>query len=322
MKMLLLSKKMILLIVISIICLVGIEMFLRFYFGFCDAVLIKEDPDYEYTAIPNQKRFRFRKNIYYNAQSMRSNEIDDISIKILGFGDSVLNGGVLTDQDSLATTILSVCLSERYNANIQFLNISAGSWGPDNCYAFLKKHGDFNAKYIFLFASSHDAHDNMDFERIVDVQKCYPSNQYRLALFELLDRYLLPRIMVIFENSTAEKKTGLNKKQCRLNFNSGFKSFKCYSIENGIPLTIYLHAERAEVEAGDYNKYGQKIIQFAQNNNIRIIKDLENGLKATDFRDYIHLNNQGQRKLSEIILNAGIGSLDGILKANNFNDAI
>ena len=44
----------------AIILILGIEVFLRLYFGFCDAVLMKEDPDFEYIAQPNQKRFRFR----------------------------------------------------------------------------------------------------------------------------------------------------------------------------------------------------------------------------------------------------------------------
>ena len=113
---------------------------------------------------------------------------------VLGFGDSVLNGGTLTDQDSIATTIVEKQL-RRTNANLRFLNISAGSWGPDNCAAYLKKFGSFDAKMIVLFVSSHDAHDNMTFEKTVGVHKSYPNEQYPLALLELLDRYVRPRLM-------------------------------------------------------------------------------------------------------------------------------
>ena len=98
---------------------------------------------------------------------MRSAELERRSIKILGFGDSVLNGGVMTDQDSLATTLLSDTLSKIQNRKIQFLNISSGSWGPDNCYAFLTKHGSYQAKQLFLFVSSHDAYDNMDTRKTI-----------------------------------------------------------------------------------------------------------------------------------------------------------
>src|SRR5438270_8207543 len=102
------------------------ELVLRFHYGFCDAVLIKEDPDLEYIAQPNQNRFRFGKHIRYNQFSMRNDSVNGKAVHILGFGDSVINGGTLTDQDSLATTKLSNALSTLLDTSVQVLNISAG----------------------------------------------------------------------------------------------------------------------------------------------------------------------------------------------------
>ncbi|MFN0048046.1 MAG: hypothetical protein ACKVOU_02860, partial [Cytophagales bacterium] len=178
------------------------EFFLRFYFGFCNTVLMKEDSNCEYMAQPSQSRFRFRNMIKYNSFSMRSDEIDSASLIILGFGDSVINGGVQTDHDSLATTILSKSFTKLYQQKVQFLNISAGSWGPDNCYAYLQKYGNFNAKSIYLFVSSHDAYDNMNFQKIVGVNESFPSSQYSLAIYEMFDRYLKPRLISYFNAST------------------------------------------------------------------------------------------------------------------------
>ena len=56
-----------------------------------------------------------------------------------------------------------------------------------------------------------------------------------------------------------------------------------------------------ELKLESYNEQGQEIIKFANDNNIPIILDLENGLKLSDFRDYIHLNSNGQRKLANTI---------------------
>ena len=53
------------------------------YFGFCDTVLVREDSEFEYIAQANQKRFRFRNHAIYNSFSMRSEEVDTSSIKIL-----------------------------------------------------------------------------------------------------------------------------------------------------------------------------------------------------------------------------------------------
>ena len=285
-------------------CIVCLELFLSTYFGFGDTVLIREDADYEYIAKPNQNRFRFRNHIKYNAKSMRSAPLDSSAIKILGFGDSVINGGVLTDQNELATTILSDTLSKVKGEKIQFINISAGSWGPDNCYAYLNKNGNFGAKSIFLFVSSHDAFDSMNFEKIVDINKSFPSEQYSFAIYELIDRYLLPKVKKMFSKSSGNNENlGINKKEDTSPFNTGFTSFLTYSRKHNINLTIYLHADRKELKEGKYNEQGKQIIQFANENNIDLIMDLENGLEKTDFRDAIHINSEGQKKMATTVFN-------------------
>ena len=278
---------------------VVIEIVLRSYFGFCDMVLFEENTDYEYIAKPSQKRERQGKNIFYNSKSMRGSEIDSTAEIVLGFGDSVLNGGEETDHDSLATTIVSGQLTNTLNKNVQVLNISIGGWGPDNCFAYLKKHGNFKAKQIFLFVNSHDAYDNMGFEKVIDVNKNFQSKQYVLGIFELFDKDIWPRIRHKLKSS--EKPISFRKDMKQKNFNSGFKSFVDYSKEKEIPLTIFLHAEQTELNAGKYNSQGQEIIQFAKKHQIPLIKDIDKGLELTDFRDYIHLNEQGQKKLSTII---------------------
>jgi len=286
-------------LIIVVIGIVVVEIFLRNYYGFCDTVIVQEDPDYEYIAQPNQNRYRFRHHVRYNTLSMRSEEVDTSANIILGFGDSVINGGVQTEQDSLATSILSDELSETVGRKIQFLNISMGSWGPDNCFAYLRKHGNFGAQGIYLFVSSHDAYDNMNFEKIVGVNESFPNTQYKSAIAELLIRYIIPRLG-IFQGGTND--LGINKKIENSTFNPGFDSFFAYSKENNIPLTLYLHAELSELEANSYNDQGQEIIRFAEANNIRLIKDLDLGLQSSEFRDDIHINSSGQRKLAARVL--------------------
>jgi hypothetical protein len=288
---------------IALFFIVSVELFLRSYYGFCHTVLFDQDATYEYLQKPNQDVLRFRKHNKYNSYSMRSEEVDTLAVKILGFGDSVLNGGILTDQDSLATSILSDTLSKLYKKKIQFLNISAGSWGPDNCYAYLKKQGNFGAKSIFLFVSSHDAYDNIDFKKVVDVHQSYPSKQFLFAIDELTERYIFPRMMNMLKSSSKrEEDLLINKRKETSVFNPGFKSFLSYARSNAIPLTIYLHADKNELKNGAYNEQGIEIIKFANDNQITIIKDLENNLEILDLRDGIHLNSRGQRKIVNTIL--------------------
>ncbi|UCS93978.1 hypothetical protein KZP23_02785 [Echinicola marina] len=292
------------LIIGFIVILVGVELLLRYGLGFCDTVLMQPDPEFEYIAKPNQDRNRFRKHIVYNSFSQRGAEPDSSSVKFIGFGDSVLNGGVLTDEDELGSNILSEKLTAYFKQPVQFLNVSAGSWGPDNCYAYLEKFGDFGADVFILFVSSHDAFDNMNHKPIVDKHPSFPSQQYSLAVVELLDRYLIPEIENYFSPKEKDERTeslGINKKNEESYFNIGFKQFNSYCKDKEISLIIYLHAEKSELINGEYNEQGQLIIDFASKNKLPLIKDLENGLTLEDFRDDIHINADGQKKMAEIV---------------------
>lgn len=272
------------------ILIIIVEMTLRLAWGFGDMILFKEDEGFEYIAQPSQNKKRFGNRILYNEYSMRSKPLSSSDrCIVLGFGDSVLNGGTLTDQDSLATSIVE----EQLNGRVRFLNISAGSWGPDNCAAYLKKYGDFGAKMFILFVSSHDAHDNMTFEKTVGVHEAYPDRQYALAIIEVLDKYLIPRLLGALGKSRQQNELMINKNG--EGFNSGFADILNYSREKDIPLVVCLHAERLEVEQGKFNDQGQEILKFCADNGLKTINGLELGERTTHFRDEIHLNEGGQR---------------------------
>jgi hypothetical protein len=134
------------------ILIIVIEIYLQSRWGFCGAVLMQENDTFEYIAQPAQNRFLFGKHVCYNEYSMRSNRLQSSdSLLILGFGDSVLNGGTDIDQDSLATGIIERVFNSQYpDRNIRCLNISCADWGPDNCFAYIEEYGDFDAGLIFL----------------------------------------------------------------------------------------------------------------------------------------------------------------------------
>lgn len=277
-------------------CLLVLELTLRFKWGFGTMLLFDEDPAYEYIARPNQDIVRLGNRMMYNELSMRSAplKIDDTCI-ILGFGDSVINGGSLTDQDSLATTILDHELGN----DVRVLNVSAGSWGPDNCAAYLKKYGDFNARLILLVVSSHDSHDNMQFEKIVGQHPSYPDKQYPLATWEVISRYLRPRIAGLF--GVAQDDNLMINKDGK-EFNSGFEFFRTYCDAHSIPLLVYLHAEEQEIADGKFDAGGQEIIGFCEEYNIPYISGLDVGEAKQMYVDQIHFNASGQKLLAKALL--------------------
>lgn len=301
MKKKLVSKKWITISVSLLVLFVFVEIFLRYVFGFCDAVLYQSSPAYEYIAQPNQHRYRFFSHIDYNSYSQRSEEPDSTKTIVLGLGDSVILGGTMLDQDSVATTLFSK------ETGMQMLNISSGSWGPDNCAAYLKEKGTFGAKAMVLVCSSHDAFDVMSHIPVVGIYPNYPDKQYKLAIWEVIDRYLMPRIKVYFRGKQlldpdaqvvekVKSEEGVANKA--LNFDPGFDQLLQISDEKHIPFFIYLHPEVGEVMSRKYKEGGLMIMEWAKTHHIKLIDGLNEGVTVDMYRDVIHLNEKGQRNLA------------------------
>ena len=184
---------------------------------------------------------------------------------------------------------------------VQVLNISAGSWGPDNCEAYLNRYGMFNGKVAFLICSSHDAHDNITYQPVVDIDAGMPSHQYLLAWGELMHRYLIPRYLLpYFKHHDVEDGMPIEISKDGKIFNPGFEALVTRFRAAGIPFFIWLHPELTEVERGAYNNEGIEILNFCERDSIEVIKGLE-VMTPEDYRDIIHINEQGQQKLARYL---------------------
>ena len=277
------------------VLMVATEVILRVEWGFANAPLFFASSNYEYMALPNQDGYRFGNHFHYNSYSQRSEEPDSTKTIVLGLGDSVIFGGVLTDQDSLATSLFSA------ETGMQMLNISAGSWGPDNCAAYLKEKGLFGANAMLLLVSSHDAHDNMEFKPVVGVHQSYPDHQYRLTIGELVVRYLWPRIIGKLvgggKNVDPDQAVlkGIGIRKSGMTFNPGFNQLKEMADSAGIPLIVMLHPDQEELKSQEYNEQGLEIINWCKTNRVKLIKELDEGITEEMYRDGIHTNAKGQR---------------------------
>lgn len=88
-----------------LILLIALEIILRTIWGFGKMPLYVASTEWEYMPMPGQSGRRLGNSYYFNRYGMRSDEVDPTKKLVLGLGDSVLNGGVQTEQDSLATSI-------------------------------------------------------------------------------------------------------------------------------------------------------------------------------------------------------------------------
>lgn len=83
-------------------------------------------------------------------------------------------------------------------------------------------------------------------------------------------------------------------------FNPGFDELLSIAGKAGIPLVVYLHADWNELEEGKYDEQGVEIISWAEVHGVTLIKELDYRFTKEDYRDGIHINEKGQRKVAEI----------------------
>lgn len=277
-----------------------LEMILRYGFGLGDYPIYRVDSNYEYFYASNQDVYRYGNHITTNEWGMRSKPVDKKKkIKILEFGDSVLNGGAHVDQDKLSTTLQEVQLNKNFNDNVQVLNVSAQSWGLSNAYAFLKKHGDFNAKIFVLAFSSHDLNDNMHFKSVVGVEPAWPSEKPMLAITDVWSRFMWPKLKSIF---TDYDEYSYLKGFDDSKVNPGWKNFFNYAEKHNISIIVYLHATKEEANLEQYDRRGQEILKICKTNRIKVIQDI-NILKGNEgaYIDNIHLNEKGHQLMTDLL---------------------
>ena len=243
------------------------------------------DARYEYMTAPNQRIETGGIRFVTNEIGMRCGSIGTKKKKrVLVVGDSVINGGLSSTQDSLATAI-----AERLS-DAEVLNCSAPSWGPDNAAAFLAVHGPFEADHLIAVFSSHDAFDRMTFEPLVGVHPAYP------------DRTPLFALQAYAKKISYRPNTPADGAEGRV-FNDGWLDLLHLASAQGIPFTVLLHAETSELAAGQYDARGQQLLDSLHAWHVPVI-DLLSRMDSAGYWDQIHLNDRGQHALGDALSNA------------------
>lgn len=66
-------------------------------------------------------------------------------------------------------------------------------------------------------------------------------------------------------------------------------------------MIIELHPDTFELAKGKYDEQGQEIINWAKAHDVILIKELDYHFTQEDYRDRIHLNEKGQRKVVKLM---------------------
>lgn len=264
--------------------ILGIELALRSFLG--SPTLSISDNQIEYMFAPSQSVRRFGNRIEINKYGMRSPNLllpkRTNMYRVIVFGDSVINGGHLTDQSELATTLLT-------SKNTEVFNVSAGSWGPGNIFAYLEKFGRFDADALILVLSSHDLEDDRTFAPLNP--NTHPTQIPRFAMEEFINRYLLRYLPISWSNATS-KGLGLE--------NDAKESFnELIMIMSESPSScLILHFTRNELILDNLPENLVTMQKIAKANGVYVVLDREFMSPDVSYRDDIHLNAHGQKGLA------------------------
>ena len=227
------------------------ELFARYYLGLGTPPLSVADPKIEYMFMPDQDVYRFHNHFVTNHYGMRSDPFpqkrEGHELRIMVFGDSVLNGGNLTDNADLATTLLKKRLTELTSRNVVVGNISAGSWGPGNWLAYASKYGFFDADLIILVISSHDYADNPTFQPLNP--NTHPTVRPFSAMTEGVTRYL-PRYLPHFASSENTNETDHFTESASDEIAKGLEDLKKFLVmakNSAKYVLVFQHWERDEI---------------------------------------------------------------------------
>ncbi|MER8786327.1 hypothetical protein NKH71_00415 [Mesorhizobium sp. M0983] len=261
---------------------VGGELFCRYYLGLGTPPLSVAHPTIEYMWAPNQDVYRFGNHIVINELGMRSAHFPITKpsgeFRALVVGDSVINGGALTDQADLATNILSV-------DGALYLNASAGSWGPENEEAYINRFGTFNADMLILVLSTHDAGDVPTFAALNP--KTHPTVTPWFALSDAAFRYF-PRYLRWKEKDP--KEIEIPPARSALAAITRMMHLK-------LPVCVITHATMMENKSGVRGQGYEANLAAAS--GVPIIDDAQFISAETGYQDMIHLNKVGQIGLSQ-----------------------
>lgn len=292
--------------VILVVIIISMEIFARQYLGLGTPPLSIVHSTIEYMFKPEQDIYRFGNHIVINQYGMRTKPFAvhkvDGEFRLMFFGDSVLNGGNLTDHTALATTIVQEKLGEIY-PKVVVGNISAGSWGPGNWLAYAKEYGFFDANVVALIISSHDYADNPSFQPLN--KNTHPTERPVSALVEGITRYL-PRYLPQFVNEPVVEAKTVNEQAAMMGLKD-LEAFLVLAKHNSPNVLVFQHWEKNEIDKGVAKPGNEQIRVLCESMGINPIslepyfrQSIANG--SNPYRDNIHPNQMGQQLIANAIL--------------------
>ena len=284
-----------------VVVFLGAELFARFALGLGDPPVSVADPEIEYLFKPNSTFHRFGNTIHFNQWSMRSPDFSPTpaadELRVMVVGDSIINGGGQTDDSELATTLVAEDLRKQHQGPVTVANVSAGSWGPPNQLAYVRRFGLFGAGDVVIVLNGDDAWDVPAKISPVGRSPEFPDHSPPLALVEIWDRVVKPKLGLSPggpgpAKSPADEAASMGALATLIDL----------AREKGANVAVIYWPTQAEV-AGGPAEPGRGIIEQATTADGATFVDAAPFLAgdADVYRDPLHPNPKGQKDLAKAI---------------------
>jgi hypothetical protein len=269
----------------------------------------------EYMLQPGKTYQRFHNRFSVNRYGMRSDDFPATKsrpdeLRVLVVGDSIIYGGVRIDQSEIDTEILKRDLQQKLGRPVVVGNASAKSWGPPNELAYLERYGTLDADVVILELSSHDYADAPTFVPVVGISAAYPDKKPLLALWDLIETYVLPGISHFGRTPEGVDKTMINEAQsphdiawCRAAERDFFRLARAGKAKVALVQHLSLPELSGEYQVGYYANQA-----VAKEEHVPYVDDadelkaeLRAGTAPFFAHDNLHLSRRGQPVLSHVL---------------------
>mgnify|MGYP006434397325 CR=1 FL=1 len=301
------SRKLSYALGILIVIGVAVEIGLRVFLGLGTPPLLQADDDIGYLFQPDQDVSRFGNQIVINEYHQRSYSINEYSPRaprILFVGDSVTWGGALTDQSQTYPEQFRSTYRRECGQDVAALNASAGSWGLQNQYSYVKQFGLLESSLLVLQVGSHDLTQAKSDSGVVGCHPSYPNENPPLAVVELVQRYLIPRLP-FYESDCGTSASLPTGQRYRENMDALQDIIESADDQNASVIVLHTPELPETRGSASYEKWRSKFKTTIDSLNIQMI-DLHNGWQDRAdvdklYRDYVHLNEQGNSTVADTL---------------------
>jgi hypothetical protein len=286
---------------------VSLEAVCRYY-GLHTPVLY-ERTSFGFRPLPNQSIRRFGNRIRYDSLGLRSEPVNVIrdpdTLRVLLLGDSVTNGGAVTDQaDTIAYRLRNFLKASA--RSVEVLSASSPGWATANEAGWLNRYGTLGSQHLLLVLNTYDLFQVAAPSDIVGAHPSFPEHAPLLGLQELLTRYVTARLFskpVPFDPGAELSMASLDVTRSVL---ADVRWILLRARHQGaIPVVVLVESvgtsDQSEEAISQAKAALSQLLALMNTPLIETTKDIAQNGGAALFRDGLHPNAKGNEVIAHVL---------------------